>query len=185
LLTGPDRGGWPPHPQVADFAHTLAILEFVGLTGVYDFTDGQWFNPLRPRHLIVRGSHGEIVDDQVTWGSSDGRPISTAIVRRQSGLDGNLEGWDLETLTWGDRVLYRNPYRGARMSDEEIAIATCLEATANWRRGNGKAPYPLAEACQDHLLSLCVHDAIHRARPVTTAVERWAVDVAVGGGDSK
>jgi predicted dehydrogenase len=179
VLEGPDRGGWPDVQQVHDAVHTLSILEIAGRTGVYDFTEGQWFNPLRRRHLILRGSRGEIVGNEVTWAGDDGTPLSAPIVRRQTGLDGNLEGADLDTLTWAGRVLYRNPYPAARMSDEEIAIATCLERTGLWRRGEGRAPYPLADACQDHLLALSVHAAAERGEPVTTGVEPWADAVRV------
>jgi predicted dehydrogenase len=174
VLEGPDRGGRPDVQQVRPAVHTLSILEIAGRTGVYDFTEGQWFNPLRRRHLILRGSHGELVGDQLTWAGDDGTPLSAPIVRRHTGFDGNLEGADLDTLTWAGRVLYRNPYPGARMSDEEIAIATCLEQTALWRRGEAPAPYPLADACQDHLLALAVHTAADRGEPVTTGVEPWA-----------
>lgn len=174
LLSGPDRAGWPERPAVEDVQHTQALLEVAGRTGVYDFTDGQWFNPLRQRHVIVRGSAGEVVGDRVTWAGEDGRPLSAPIVRRQTGLDGNLEGCDLDTLSWAGRVLYRNPYPGARMSDEEIAIATCLEATGRWRRAEGPPPYPLAHGCQDHLLSLGIHQAAERGAPVTTDREPWA-----------
>jgi predicted dehydrogenase len=179
VLEGPDRGGWPDARQVHQAVHTLSILDFAGRTGVYDFTEGQWFNPLRRRHLILRGSHGEVVGDQVTWAGDDGTPLSAPIVRRQVGFDGNLEGADLDTLTWAGRVLYRNPYPGARMSDEELAIATCLERTGLWRRGEGPAPYPLADACQDHLLALGIHGAAERGEPVTTGVEPWADAVRV------
>jgi predicted dehydrogenase len=179
LLEGPDREGWPDAQRVEQAVQTLAVLEMAGRTGVYDFTEGQWFNPLRRRHLILRGSHGEVVGNDVTWAGADGRPLSAPIVRRQTGADGNLEGADLDTLTWAGRVLYRNPYPGARMSDEEIAIATCLERTALWRRGEGCAPYPLADACQDHLLALSVHEAAERGQFVRTGVEPWADAVRV------
>jgi hypothetical protein len=179
VLQGPDRGGWPAVQRVQDAGHTLSILEIAGRTGVYDFTEGQWFNPLRRRHLILRGSHGEVVGNEVAWAGDDGTPLSAPIVRRQTGLDGNLEGADLDTLTWAGRVLYRNPYPGARMSDEEIAIATCLERTGLWRRGDAPAPYPLADACQDHLLSLAIHAAAEAGGAVTTGVEPWATAVRV------
>jgi predicted dehydrogenase len=180
LLEGPGRTGWPLVPQVQQAGHTLAIVEVAGRTGVYDFTEGQWFNPWRRRHVILRGSHGEVVGNEVTWSAEDGTPVSAPIVRRHTGLDGNLEGSDLDTLTWAGIVLYRNPFPGARMSDEEIAIATCLERTGLWHRGEGSPPYPLADACQDHLLSLAVHDAARRGGPVTTSVEPWAAAVRDG-----
>ncbi|MFC8957772.1 Gfo/Idh/MocA family protein [Streptomyces sp. NPDC057101] len=183
LLEGPGRGGRPTDPRVRRAAHTLAVLESRGVTAVYDFTDTQWFHPLRRSQLILRGSHGEVVGGQVTWADDDGTVHSAPVHRRQTGWDGDLEGADLDTLTWAGHVLYRNPYRGARLSDEEIAIATCLERTAMWRRGQGPAPYPLAHACQDHLLSLAIHAAARDRSAVTTGREAWAaaVDNEVAG----
>ncbi len=197
LLEGPDRQGWPREQAVRDAVHTLAVLRFApdgaagtradsdtgtgtgrgARTGVYDFTDGQWFNPLRRRHLLLRASRGEVVGTDVTWAGDDGRPVGAPIVRRQTGLDGNLEGADLDTLSWAGRVLFRNPYPGARLSDEEIAVATCLELTGRWRRGEGPPPYPLADACQDHLLSLAIDEAAGTGRPVTVGREPWAASV--------
>ncbi|MGW4439122.1 Gfo/Idh/MocA family protein [Streptomyces sp. NPDC004596] len=177
LLEGPDRGGWPATQRTHPADHTIAVLEMAGRTGVYDFSDGQWFNPWRRRQVIVRGSHGEIVGNEVTWSAENGTPVSASIVRRHTGLDGNLEGAGLDTLSWSGRVLYRNPYPGSRMSDEEIAIATCLEQTGLWRRGAAPAPYPLADACQDHLLALAIHAAADAGSPVTTGVEPWAAAV--------
>jgi hypothetical protein len=182
MMEGPNRAGWPASPQVRDALHTLGIIEVAGRTAVYDFTDGQWFNPLRRRQLILRGTLGEVVGTDVTWCGEPGTTLSAPIVRRQSGLDGNLEGADLETLSWAGTVLYHNPYPGARMADEEIAIATCLEMAGLWRRGDGPAPYQLAQACQDHLLSLAVHEAAQRGAPVSTQLESWGSRSAGIGG---
>jgi hypothetical protein len=173
LVQGPDRTGRPDHPADAPARHTVATLRFPSGIGVYDFTDGQWFHPLRRRHVLVRGTRGEVVGTSVTWAADDGRPLDATIARRQTGLDGDLEGADLDTLTWAGTVLYRNPYRGARLSDEEIAIGTVLERTLRWRRGDGPPPYPLAEACQDHLLSLAIDEAA-ASGPITTGREPWA-----------
>lgn len=57
--------------------------------------------------------------------------------------------------------------------DEEIAIATLLTATAAWARDSGPAPYPLAEACQDHLLSLAIDEASAGGQTVVTETEPW------------
>lgn len=182
VMEGPDRAGWPAAPEVRDAQHTLGIVEVAGRTAVYDFTDGQWFNPLRRRQVVLRGSLGEVVGTDVRWSAEPGTTVCAPIVRHQSGRDGDLGGHDLQTLSWAGQVLYRNPYPGARLSDEEIAIATSLEMTGRWRRGEGPAPYPLAQACQDHLLSLAVHEAAERGAPVTTCLEPWGAGPAAKAG---
>ena len=142
LVQGPDRTGRPAAPAEIGARHTVATLEFPTGIGTYDFTDGQWFHPLRRRHLVVRGSRGEIVGTSVVWSDDDGRPLEAPLLRRQTGLDGDLEGADLDTITWSGRTLYANPYRGARLSDEEIAIATLLERTLRRRTGEGEGRIP-------------------------------------------
>ena len=71
-------------------------------------------------------------------------------------------------------MVWRNPFLGLRLMDEEIAIAQMLVATAAWARDEGPAPYPLAEACQDHLIGLAIDEAMATGQRVTTSREAWA-----------
>jgi hypothetical protein len=96
------------------------------------------------------------------------------LVRSQLGYDLNLDGYDTEHLSFDGQVLYRNPFLGLRLMDEEIAIATLMLATASWARGDGPPPYPLAQGCQDQLVSLAIDEATATGRPVTVGPEPWA-----------
>src|SRR4051812_27160965 len=53
--------GWHGDVQPAPRTTTLATLDFGGRMGLYDFTDNQWWNPLRARRIVVRGTTGELV----------------------------------------------------------------------------------------------------------------------------
>lgn len=181
LLEPPGREGRPGDPRVLTARHTTAVLTAGGRTGVYDFTDGQWFSPLRRRSLTVRGSHGEVVGTDVRWARADGTVLAAPLVRRQTGLDGDLEGADLDAVVWAGEVLFANPYRGARLSDEELAVGLCLEATARWRDADGPPPYPLADACQDALLGHLVHRAAERGSVERSGQEPWAGHVRGAG----
>ena len=66
--------------------------------------------------------------------------VRSPLVRRQTGHDLDLIGYDTEHITLGSEVLYRNPYPGQRWMDEEIAMATLLERTADWVRGRDRSP---------------------------------------------
>jgi predicted dehydrogenase len=169
------RDAWTDDPDPKPATTTIATLDFgEGLSGVYDFTDNQWHNQLRFRRLLVRGSHGELRDDEVVRLTEPRTIVRTPLVRRQTGYDLDLDGFDTDTITYGGEVLYRNPYPGRRWMDEEIAIATLLDATAAWVRGTAPAPYPLADGTQDHLIALAVEEAADTDRTVTTGSEPWA-----------
>jgi hypothetical protein len=58
--------------------------------------------------------------------------------------------------------------------DEDIAIASLLTATAAWARDEGPEPYPLAEGCHDHLVSLAIDRAAATGVPVVTDLPPWA-----------
>ena len=96
------------------------------------------------------------------------------MLRRQTGIDLNLEGFDLDHISFDGRVVYRNPFRGSRLSEDDIAVADLLERTGAWARGEGPAPYPLAEGLQDHLVSLAIEQSATTGRDVTTTIEAWA-----------
>ena len=167
--------GWTGSEEPEELATTIAMLDFgAGRSGLYDFTDNQWWNPLRARRIVIRGSRGEIVDDTVVRLADATTPVTSTFARRQLGIDLNLEGVELAHISFDGQVVYRNPFPGARLSDDDLAVATILRDTAAWARGDGPEPYPLAEGCQDHLLGLAIEEAARTGTPVTTDRENWA-----------
>ncbi len=168
-------GAYSDNPDPVPRTATLAILDFgVSRTGLYDFTENQWWNPLRHRRLTVRGTGGEIVDDRVVFLEDPRTVVESVVTRRQTGIDMNLEGFFLDSISVNGRAVYRNPYRPARLSDEDIAAATIVERMSMWVRGEGPPPYPLADGLQDHLLGLAIEESARLGRPVVTATEPWA-----------
>jgi predicted dehydrogenase len=175
LLDPLGRAGWTDDPQPKQATTTIATLDFgAGRSGVYDFTTGQTRNLLRFRRLLVRGTHGELRDDEIVHMPAPSTIARTTLVRRQSGHDLDLNGFDTETITLGDQVLYRNPYPGHRFNDDEIATATLLDAMADWIRGAGPPPYPLADGAQDHLIALAIEQAAGTGQEITATTEAWS-----------
>jgi predicted dehydrogenase len=159
-----NRAGWTDDPAPHPATTTIATLDFGGgRSGVYDFTDNQTRNQLRFRRLLVRGSHGELRDDEIIRFAGPRTITRTRMIRS-------------DDLSLGDRVLFRNPWPGRRLNDDEIATAALLRAMADWVRGAGPPPYPLADGMQDHLIGLAISEAADTGRRVTTDVERWAYD---------
>jgi len=169
------RDAWTDDDTEQPAVTTLATIDFGdGRSGVYDFTDNQWHNQLRFRRIVIRGSRGEIVDDDVVRMPEPRTILRSSLVRSQLGYDLNLDGYDTEHISFDGRVLFRNPFLGLRLMDEEIAIGSMMLATAAWAREQGPAPYPLAQGCQDHLISLAIDSATTTGVPVTVGVEAWA-----------
>jgi predicted dehydrogenase len=169
------RAGWTDDATPKPAGTVLATLDFGGgLSGLYDFTDNQWHNQLRLRRIVVRGSLGEIADDTVVHLAAPRSIVRSQLTRAQLGHDLNLDGHDTEHLLFEGQVVWRNPFVGLRLMDEEIAIATLMVAAARWVRDEGPPPYPLAQACQDHAIALAIDAAVASGQLVTTAREAWA-----------
>ncbi len=169
------RDAWTDDEEPKNATTTLATIDFGdGLSGLYDFTDNQWHNQLRFRRILIRGSRGEISDDRVIRLTGPRAIVRSDLHRYQLGHELNLDGHDTEHISFDGRVVYRNPLLGKRLMDEEIAIATLMTATGKWATDAGPAPYPLAEGCQDHLISLAIDESAASGSAVTTTVEPWA-----------
>ncbi|GAB2607479.1 hypothetical protein Aab01nite_02990 [Paractinoplanes abujensis] len=168
------RDGWTDDPEPRPATTTIATIDFGdGLSGLYDFTDNQWHNQLRFRRIVVRGTHGELRDDEVVRLTEPRTIVRSPLVRRQTGYDLDLDDFDTDTITLGDRVLFRNPFPGRRFNDEEIAIATLLRRMADWVRGDGPPPYPLADGAHDHRIALAVEESADTDRTVTIPTPIW------------
>ena len=175
LISPLSRTGWTDDEEAHPATTTIATLDFGdGRSGVYDFTEQQTRNQLRFRRFTVRGSAGELHDDEVVRMTGPRTLVRTPLVRRQTGYDVDLIGYDTEHISFGSEVLYRNPYPGRRWMDEEIAMATLLERMASWVRGEGPEPYPLAEGAQDQQLGLAIEQSADSDTTVTTSSEAWS-----------
>jgi predicted dehydrogenase len=168
-------GGWTGHDTPRPVRTTIATVDFGdSRMGLYDFTDNQWWNPLRARRLVIRGSRGELVDDSVVRLVDPTTPVRSDLIRRQTGLDLSLEGLDLKHISFDGTVVYRSPYVGSGLSDDDIAVVAILEEAGAWARDEGPEPYPLALACQDHLIALAMDDSARANASVRTGREAWA-----------
>jgi predicted dehydrogenase len=175
LLDSLDRSGWHSDAAPEPRTTTLGMLDFGdGRHGLYDFTDGQWFNPVRSNRIVVRGTVGEIVDDRLVRLVDPTTPVESPLVARRTGIDLNLEGNDLVHISVDGRVVYRNPFVGTRLSEDDIAVAALLRDTGAWARGEGPEPYPLAEGCQDHAIALAIEASARTDSDVRVTGEPWA-----------
>jgi predicted dehydrogenase len=175
LVNPSAKGGWTGDNAVHEAETVIATVDFGASMGLYDFTTNQWHNQLRARRVVVRGSHGEIVDDVVYRMADERTFISSPLVRRQLGYDLDLDGYDTDHISFNGDIVFRNPFAGLRLSDDEIAVASLLSAMAKWCRREGPPPYPLAEGSQDHLVSLAIDASLASGTAVTTTTEKWAV----------
>jgi hypothetical protein len=70
--------------------------------------------------------------------------------------------------------VWRNPFFGARFSEDDLGVAILLEQTGAWARDEGPEPYPLADGLQDHRLSVAIGEALATGHDVEAGVEPWA-----------
>jgi predicted dehydrogenase len=169
--------GWTGDATPQPLDTTIATIDFGTRMGLYDFTDNQWWNPLRNDRLTVRGSTGEIIDDRVVRMVDATTPLTSTVIPHYTGVGLNLEGFDLTHIGFDGRVIYRNPYEGARLADDDIAVAALLDQMGAWTRGEGPPPYPLANGCQDHLIALAITQSSDSGRPVRVNTQPWSGQV--------
>lgn len=188
LRSAVETGFGPSGPrrtrETAEEVRTVGFVEFGDRLGVYDFADEQYFSYIRSPRVGLRGSLGEITDHDVRQLTGLDEPVTQELRREQTGGEGDLGGYSLRGIALGDGWVYRNPFPGARLSDDEIAIATCIEQMGRYAQG-GPPFYGLADASHDHYLSLCLHQAAASGEPVRTEPQPWADSLldatAVGG----
>jgi predicted dehydrogenase len=176
LATPMTHAGWAQDASPTPAKTIRALISFEGgKVATYDFTDNQWWNPLRQDRIALRGSLGEIVDLRVTQLTGPRTFVTSHLERRQLGTELNLEGFDLDHISRGAEVLYDNRWKGGRLADDEVAVTELLRRMGDWVRGDAPPPYPLAEGSQDWALALAVEEAAATGETVTMSRQPWAV----------
>lgn len=142
--------------------HVVAHIDFGNKTAIYDFTVGQYFSPIRPSHVIVKGDNGEMTDNRVNYYRDD-KFIVSQLNRYEMGIEGDLHPLALDYITCEGKVVFENPYKQIGFSDEEIAMALCLKKMAEYVQ-SGQSFYSLKEACYDALIGICIDEAVDQKK---------------------
>lgn len=135
-------------------------LEFEnGKVAFFDFSDpAQYHSFIRTRHIAVQGTRGEISDTTIRYLTEENIPVTENLNRIDLGVYNN-QGWSHFAIMLGQRFLYRSPYPNARLNDDEIAVASCLEGMSHYL-DTGIVFYSLQDALQDTYLSLRMEEAL-------------------------
>jgi predicted dehydrogenase len=173
IVAGPGRAGEPTAESIIAKNHTVAVLDFGGKSAIFNFEADQHRSWIRSQITQIKGERGELFGTRIKYLIDYKTPVETDFVRKNLGEDENLEGYDLKGIIGDGRWYYRNPYQGSRLADDEIAVASCMDAMARYVRG-GDSFYSLAEASQDLYLSLMIEQAAEQKVPLRTETQRWA-----------
>jgi hypothetical protein len=172
IVAGSTRTGPPREERKILTTQTIASLEFEGKLAVFDFVEDQYFSWIRSHRVLVRGDRGEINNLDVRYLIDFTTPMEMHLRRMDAGQTGNLEGYHHKGYIAGGAWWYRNSFAPARLSDDEIAIATCLESMARYLE-TGNSFYGLAEASQDHYLSILIDTAARTGNPIESSTQIW------------
>lgn len=155
ITIGPGRDGPPTEIGIQQSLRTVAHIDFGDQLGTYDWTDDQYFSWVRSLRFMVRGTRGELDGLAVNYLLDDGKPVAQTLQRWDTGLEGNLEDPGHRGYLLGEEWVYENPFPGARLTDDEIAIATVLQRMSD-HVATGSPVYALAEAVHDTRISLAI-----------------------------
>ncbi len=174
LVASPNRNGPPAEESISTSKQTIAYLDYGDKLGVFDFTGDQYFSWIRSPRILVRGERGEINNTTVRYLQDFKTPVEMELRRMHAGQDGNLEGYYFKGLLLGDEWIVRNPFAPARLADDEIAIAHCMQQMMDYING-GPGYCSLAQGSQDHYLSLMINRAVESGEAVRCEPQVWAV----------
>lgn len=125
----------------------IKIYQFKNATAILDYNIEQYFSPIRKDRILIRGTRGEIENNQVRYFNRDNKAVCSDIRTVMSGL---LDGFYNDKITFEDKTLFDFPFKEARLSEEEIAIAQCL-IDMNKYIETGKELYSYERAYEDYI----------------------------------
>lgn len=174
IVAGMHRDKPPPPERLEKSRQVVAIFKFEsGKTGIFDFAGEQYFSWIRDARVVVRGTHGEIVQETLSYLKDSQTPIHLPLRREDTGHDMNLEGFHHKGIQVGDEWVYLNPVAPGRLADDEIAMAACLLGMDRYV-ATEESFYSFAEAAQDQYLSLLIDQSLKEGRAVTSVTQPWA-----------
>ncbi len=173
MTGGPSRAGDPTEDTLVDAKQMLYQLDYGDRQALNDLEDNQHRSFIRTQHWVLRGERGELRGEDVLYLKDIVTPCHLTLERVMAGEGPNLEGLYLRGVRFGEHGwYYQNPYRPARLFDDEIAVATCMDKMGHYLE-TGEAFYPLEEELMDLYLALMIQKAADEDRPIEVKPQPW------------
>jgi len=163
VIQGSGRDGPPDEKSFAEYHQQTQNFQWKNKLGISDFNNQQYFSNIRSRHILIQGTEGEIHDDSISYMKDFKTPIKIDLKRHEAGIMGNLDGFYLKGIQAGENWLYINEFEGAKLTDEEIAMARVMVGMKNYIE-TGVDIYSLANGCHDHYLNLLAQESISQQK---------------------
>lgn len=132
--------------KIKDKTQCMRLYKFKNATAIYDYNIEQYFSPIRKDHLLIRGTRGEIENNQVRYFNKNDEFVCSEIKFVTSGL---LDGFYNDKIIFEDENLFKFPFGKARLTEEETAIAECLIRMREYIE-NKKELYSYKKAYEDY-----------------------------------
>ncbi len=169
------RGGLVQDGGLQRYPRDRLTLEFEnGKIAFFDFSDpAQYHSLIRTRQFTVQGTRGEIDDMSARYLTAEGYAVCQTLQRVDFGVYNNQD-WSHYGLFLGERQLYTSPFFTARLNDDELAVASCMQEMGEYL-DTGSEFYPLREALQDSYLALVMEQALQNPnRELRSETQSWA-----------
>ncbi|MBE0601391.1 MAG: gfo/Idh/MocA family oxidoreductase [Firmicutes bacterium] len=173
MADGPNRSGDPTEDKLVDAKQTLYQLDYGDRQAINDLEDNQHRSFIRTQHWVIRGERCELRGEDVLYLKELLTPCRFTLERVMAGEGQNLEGLYLRGVRGGSHGwYYQNPYIPARLFDDEIAVAACMDRMGTYLE-TGEAFYPLEEELMDLYLALMIQKAADEDRPLEVQPQPW------------
>jgi len=173
MTGGPGRAGDPAEEKLVDVKQTLYQLDYGDRQALNDLEDNQHRSFIRTQHWVLRGQKGELRGEDVLYLKDFLTPCHFTLERVMAGSGPNLEGLYLRGVRGGDHGwYYRNPYMPARLYDDEIAVAACMDRMGTYLE-TGEEFYPLREEMMDLYLALMIEQAAGEGKTIEVKPQPW------------
>lgn len=172
-LPGFSRKGNPASEEILMRDQTIAVFDFDGRTGVYDFEADQHRSWIRSQQILIKGTRGEINNTSIQYLKDYLTPVQSDFKRVNMGENENLEGYGLKGIIADSEWHYINPFLNNRLTDDEIAVASCIVKMSEYVKG-GASFYSAADASQDMYFAELIEKAVSTGMTIKSETQPWA-----------
>ncbi len=125
VVTDSKRGIVESGKKISTFEDIAVMTVNDSVNVIYNYTRGQYFSGIRNKRLLIKGSSGELDDNNISYVNKKNEVIRTSITRHDYGIYSN-HGWGHYGFSCGDEYIYKNCIYELRLNDDEIAISHVL-----------------------------------------------------------